>query len=236
MLISVITPAHNEEAFIGDCVLSVSRAASMASADVEHLVVLNRCTDRTQEIAASLGAKIVVEDARNLSRIRNAGVESASGDIIVTIDADSTMSPNMLVEVERMMSSSSYVGGGVKVRLERWSVGIFCSLVVVLPFIVWHGVSAGMFWCRKKDFDEIGGFDESLNCVEDVDFGKRLKSFGKSDGRRYGTIRAAHITTSCRKFDQFGDWYFVRNPRLVFDIFRRQPKAADEFYYNARKG
>lgn len=40
--------------------------------------------------------------------------------------------------------------------------------------------------------------------------------------------------TSCRKFDQFGDWYFVKHPKIVFDIFKRRPKAADAFYYDAR--
>jgi hypothetical protein len=41
--------------------------------------------------------------------------------------------------------------------------------------------------------------------------------------------------TSCRKFDRFGDWYFVQNPRVVADIFRSDPRAADRFYYDARE-
>jgi hypothetical protein len=105
----------------------------------------------------------------------------------------------------------------------------------VAPFVLWHGVSAGMFWCYKRDFDAIGGFDESLVCIEDIDFGKRLKAFGRTQGKRYGTIRKAHLTTSCRKFDQFGDWYFAQNPEIVFNIFKRKKDAADKFYYDTRK-
>ena len=235
MRISVVTPAHNEESCIGACISSVSRAAADYGLDVEHIVVLNRCTDETEEIARSLGASVTVEDARNLSRIRNAGARAATGDILVTIDADSVMSPNMLSEVLKMLSTEKYIGGGVRVVPERLSAGIVCSLIVLLPFLAWHRVSAGMFWCLKRDFDAIGGFDETLACVEDVDFGQRLRAFGRRDGRRYGTIRSAHIVTSCRKFDQFGDWYFVRNPKVVYDIFKRRPAAADDFYYDARK-
>ena len=234
MTISVITPAHNEEALIGRCIESVSRSASVADIDCEHIIVLNRCSDRTKEIAIRAGCQVIEDNTRNLSCIRNAGAKIAKGDIIVTIDADSWMSPNMLSEVYSTLASGKFIGGGVRVRPERLSVGIVCSLFVVLPFLLWHRVSAGMFWCKRSDYEAVEGFDESLICVEDVDFAKRLKRFGRLAGKRFGTIREASITTSCRKFDQFGDWYFVRHPKVVLDIFRRRQNTADEFYYDSR--
>jgi glycosyltransferase involved in cell wall biosynthesis len=66
---------------------------------VEHIVVLNRCTDRTEEIATQMGARIIIDDSRNLSHIRNKGAEASKGDILVTIDADSQMTSNTLLEV-----------------------------------------------------------------------------------------------------------------------------------------
>jgi len=53
------------------------------------IVILNRCTDRTGEIACEWGARTVQEDEPNLSKIRNAGAEVAKGRILVTCDADS---------------------------------------------------------------------------------------------------------------------------------------------------
>lgn len=234
MDISVITPAHNEEQHLGKCIDSVKVAAGTVSAQVEHIVAINRCTDRTEEIANSGGCRVVHENARNLSRIRNAAVAASRGSILVTIDADSWMSANMLSEVLRLLETGRFIGGGVRVYPERWSLGIVCSVLVILPFVIRHLISAGMFWCYKSDFEAIGGFDESLVCVEDVDFAKRLKTLGRSQAKRYGTIRAASITTSCRKFDQFGDWYFVRNPKVVYDLFNGHQQTADAFYYDVR--
>jgi glycosyltransferase involved in cell wall biosynthesis len=233
-MISVITPAHNEELFIEKCICSVTAAAKEVSVAVEHIVVLNRCTDGTAKIANELGARVLPEDSRNLGRIRNVGAESSKGDTIVTIDADSQMTSNMLSEVLRKLDTGKYIGGGVRILPERISPGILCSLMVVAPFVLWHGVSAGMFWCLRKDYEAIGGFDENLACVEDIDFGKRLKKYGKGRGKRYCTIRKAHIVTSCRKFDQFGDWYFIKRPMVVYRVFKRNQKQADQFYYDAR--
>lgn len=95
-MISVITPAHNEEMFIEKGLRSVKVAAKEVSQEVEHIVVLNRCTDRTGEIASEWGARVITDDSQNLSHIRNKGAEASRGDILVTIDADSRMSPNML--------------------------------------------------------------------------------------------------------------------------------------------
>lgn len=233
-MISVITPAHNEEQFIEKSLCSVRAAAKEVTEVVEHIVVLNRCTDKTGEIAKRHGAKVIVEDSKNLSRIRNKGAEASKGDIVVTLDADSQMTPNMLVEVKKKLDSGIFIGGGVKILPERISFGIIFSLAVVAPFVLWHGVSAGMFWCLKKDFDAIGGFDESLACIEDIDFGNRLKRYGRDSGKRYYKIRKAHIVTSCRKFDQFGDWYFFKNPMVVYRVFKRDQKQADQFYYDTR--
>lgn len=233
-MISVITPAHNEARFITKCLESVQRAARQVNEPVEHVVVLNRCTDGTADIAGSFGAKCLINDARNLSHLRNAGVAAAKGDTIVTIDADSWMSTNMLATVRNTLNVGRFIGGGVRIYPERLSLGILCSVAVIFPYLAWSGVSAGMFWCRRRDFEAIGGFDERLISVEDVDFGKRLRRHGKSQGLRYGTIRKAHIVTSCRKFDQFGDWYFAKRPWRAYRIIRGETKSVNHWFYDVR--
>ena len=232
MNFSVIIPAHNEERYIGDCLESIESAARHHCCNVEIVVALNRCTDATEYICRSHNAIIVTQDRKNLAKIRNTAASAATGDVIVTIDADSRMSVNMFDEIQKKLSTGRYIGGGVTIRLERMSIGIFMSLMTVIPVLLIHRISGGLFWCYRKDFKAIGGFNESLVSVEDIDFARRLKAYGKNRGKRFKTITQAHIVTSCRKFDAFGDWYLFKNPRLVWNIMRGDnQKAADAFYY-----
>ena len=232
--ISVIIPAHDEEKYIGKCLESIRVAEAQIRVPVEIVVALNRCSDDTEEIAKKYKAITVREDAKSIAKIRNAGVGISTGDVLVTIDADSWMTPNMLEEVLFKLRIGKYVGGGVRILPERMSVGIFFSLLMVLPYMLKARISAGMFWLYKKDFEAIGGFDENHISAEDYYFAMKLKLYGRQKRLKYGTIRRAHITTSCRKFDQFGDWYLFKNPKLVKELFTaRNREAANEFYYGA---
>ena len=245
-LISVVIPAHNEEEYLPSCLEAVKRAAAATLPDgepagVEIVVVANRCTDRTAEIAESFGAVVVQNDARCIAQVRNAGVRASHGGIVVTVDADSVMSEDALREVAEMLESSRFIGGGTPVRFSRMSFGIFCSALYVawnlIPVMLRNraALSGGMFWFRREDFDRIGGFDETLVSLEDMDFAVRLHKLGLNVGKKFGTLKKSHIVTSSRKFDTFGDWYLIRNRKLTKRIFTgRDREAADTFYYDVR--
>jgi glycosyltransferase involved in cell wall biosynthesis len=232
---SVLIPARNEEKYLPGCLDSIRAAAAALGEAVEMVVALNRCTDRTEEIALAAGAKIVRDDSRCMARIRNAAARAATGEIVVTIDADSRMSGNMLVEIDRLLRSGHIIGGGVLILPERWSLGILLTVLMLMLAMatVWRRVSAGLFWCRREDFQAVGGFNEHLASLEDLDFAKRLKAYGKQRGKRFKTITRAHIVTSCRKFDHFGDWYLLLHPFLVRRLLAgKSQEDADRFYYD----
>ena len=241
--ISVVIPAHNEEKYLPSCLEAVKRAAVRLSneAAVETVVVANRCTDRTAEIAAGFGAQVVENDARSIAQVRNAGVRASRGGIVVTVDADSVMSEDALREVREMLKSGRFIGGGTPVRFDRMSVGIFFSALYVawnLVPVMWRNkaaLSGGMFWFFRQEFETVGGFDESLVSLEDMDFAVRLNKLGASTGKKFGTLKRSYIVTSSRKFDKFGDWYLIRNRKLTKRIFTgRDREAADAFYYDVR--
>jgi len=210
MKFSVVIPAHNEEVYIGKCLDSIERAAAAYPGQVEIIVVLNRCTDSTEQIAREHGARIVIDDSRNLAMIRNTGAVSATGEILVTIDADSWMTENMFSEIERALHSGRYIGGAVPIQPERMSIGIALSLFFLKGIIYLAGLGGGLYWCYRRDFEAIGGFNGKLLVAEDLDFAKRLKILGRTRSQKFINLRRAYITTSCRKFDHFGDWLFLR--------------------------
>ncbi|BBI31315.1 glycosyltransferase [Cohnella abietis] len=238
--LTVIIPAHNEEKYIQRCLDSIQKAAASFQGTVEVIVVLNRCTDKTQQIAESYHCVTITEDSKNLSIIRNTGVRAARGEIIVTIDADSWMGDNMLLEIDRLLKTGTYIGGGAgNMKFERVSLGIIASaLVILLPLMLKYGnIAVGMFWCYKKDFEAIHGFDESMLMTEDADFAKRLKQWGKKQGKMFGAIKKAALFTSTRKFDTLGDWAIFRNPKIIVGYWTggKNRKAADLAYYEDQK-
>ena len=94
----------------------------------------------------------------------------------------------------------------------------------------------GNFSVPRKAAIGIGGFDENWLSAEDVDFALRLKAHGAARGLRFGTVVRAHIVTSSRKFDRFGDWCLVRNPAMADRILSgRDREAADRFYYDFKR-
>jgi glycosyltransferase involved in cell wall biosynthesis len=82
--VSVVIPCYNEEEGIQVTL------ADMPDAVDEVIVVDNNCTDRTAEVAAAMGAKVVCESKPGYGAAYKAGFRAASGDIIVTMDGDAT--------------------------------------------------------------------------------------------------------------------------------------------------
>lgn len=231
-LFSIVIPAHNEEQFIEKCLQSIHEAGKAFPDQFEIIVALNRCSDATEAIARQYGARITTQNEKNIGKTRNAAAAIARGTYLITIDADSWMAENMLLEVDRYLRQG-FIGGGVNTKPERYSLGIFCTFLMILPFMLLNPVSAGMFWCLRSDYEALGGFDERLHSGEDLDFAKRLKALGRKKKQKFKTITKAYITTSCRKFDQFGDWYIAKNPRMALRIIKgNSQKDANLFYYD----
>lgn len=94
--IAVVVPACNEEQLLGRALDAISIAAEAVEVPVEVVVVANGCSDRTSEIAAGLGAHVIVEPERNVGLARSIGAAWAArhgddGLWIATTDADSAV-------------------------------------------------------------------------------------------------------------------------------------------------
>ena len=88
--VSVVIPAYNEEEAIGKTLEEIHNTLGDTDISYEIIVVDNNSTDKTGEIARSLGAKVVVERKQGYGNAYKCGLKQAKGEIIVTGDADGT--------------------------------------------------------------------------------------------------------------------------------------------------
>jgi len=89
--VSVILPTINEEKGIGKTIDSINQNFFKKNKwDLEIIIVDGDSKDKTQEIAKSKGAKIILEKRKGYGRAYKTGMPQATGDIIVTGDADAT--------------------------------------------------------------------------------------------------------------------------------------------------
>ena len=81
--LSVVIPVRNAESFIEDCLASV-----VAAAPAEIIVVDGCSTDRTLDIVAGYGIRVLSDGGRGVATARMMGVHEARSEFIALIDAD----------------------------------------------------------------------------------------------------------------------------------------------------
>ncbi|MCB9832280.1 MAG: glycosyltransferase family 2 protein [Planctomycetes bacterium] len=82
--VSIIVPAYNEEETIAEVVRDF-----ITEPRVDEVVVVdNNCRDRTAELAAAAGARVVTESEAGYGFALRAGLAAADGDLLVLTEAD----------------------------------------------------------------------------------------------------------------------------------------------------
>lgn len=196
---SVVVSALDGRADLSRSLRAIARAGQAIRTDAEVVVVVGDAGAEQARLAVSSGASVVEVGRPNLAVARNTGAAATTGQILVTIDADRVMSPVAFAEIERLLATGCYVGGGAIQHAERHSLSIDVAMMVARLTTYLNGLGGGMYWCRREDFDAIGGFDERVATVDDFDFARRLRAHGLRTGRRFVNLRQAPVTTSCRQ-------------------------------------
>ena len=239
--ISLVIPAHNEALLLPALLDTVDAALARwhgAREQVEVIVADNQSTDATATIALARGCRVVPVEKRAIAAARNGGAAAATGEIIAFIDADSRIHPETFNVVDGTMRDARVVVGASGVWPDRWSLGIFFTFLAAWPVILVCGVDTGVVFCRREDFNAVGGYDESLQYAEDLRFMFDLKRLGRPRGQRFRRVMKIAAITSTRKFDKHGHWhYFTQMPVVGFWMMfdkSKVEKFTSRYWYEDR--
>ena len=136
-MISLIVPAHNEQATLGRTLEAIHKAARAVGQPYELIVVDDASTDATSEMAAQNNARVVSVNHRQIAATRNSGAHAAQGERLFFVDADTTIHSRALSSALRAMDNGA-VGGAAPTRFDAaaplyahlllWWLGLFIRL------------------------------------------------------------------------------------------------------------
>ncbi len=186
--VSVIIPTYNVCKFIDKTLDSV---LTQTYSDFEVIVVDDGSTDQTVSIIKQYCGKhpekirLILKENSGPGSARNVGIRAAAGEYIAFIDADDLWLPQKLEkQIAYFKTQSSEVGlvytdarkfddDGIWVLPEKYrrkrSEGWIYKELLKRNMIPNQSVIA-----RKKCFDDVGLFDESLELIEDHDMWLRI--------------------------------------------------------------
>ena len=186
-LVSVVIPTFNYGHYVCDAVDSV---LSQTYENVEILVVDDGSTDDTQERLKKYDGRIVniLQKNAGLSAARNTGIRKAKGEFIAILDSDDIWEKEKLAEQMNVFASDeagrigvvSCAGecineqGGV---IETTGYTDLNDEYKFFETLVTKNIISGGSCAvvRKKCFDEVGLFDETLRSSEDWDMWLRIQ-------------------------------------------------------------
>ena len=240
MKFSVIIPAYNEEKYLPRLLDSIEVARANFSGgpgEIEIVVADNQSTDATAEVAAAHGARVVRVEKRRIAAARNGGAQAARGEILCFIDADSAVHPQTFDAIARAMKSGHYIWGVTGSVLERKSFALLVTYFMFMPMVLLTGLDTGLSFCRRQDFEVVGGYDESRLYAEDVVLPLALRRLGRTRGQRTTRLPEVKALACTRKFDQFGDWhYFWMLAHAFKSLITRNwndESLAERYWYNS---
>lgn len=213
--IAVIIPCLNEAEHLPATLQALVEAReSFANGSLEIIVVDGGSDDNSVAVAKEFDCRVIVSDRQQRAHQLNLGANATDADVLWCVHADTRVPPLSLSTLATAMENPEIQGGGFCRRFEPSSLYLnWSSFVADLRGRYWHYFYGDQaMFVRRSGFDALGGFDETLDVAEDLDFSLRLRQLGKI------MALPGPVIASARRFDQ-------RGPRQQIQRDRRYVKA-----------
>ncbi|PNG38979.1 glycosyl transferase family 2 [Pseudomonas asplenii] len=182
--ISIVIPMYNEARHIGRTLLAARKAANAADIDCELIVVDNGSTDDGPQIARAFGAQVLVLPGLLIGALRNRGATVANGEWLAFIDADIEMPEDWLSELFALEAQNQGDIFGLDLHTPAaapwyataWQRRMLRPSAHASRTVDW--LPSANLLMRKRWFDVVGGFNETLRTGEDKEYTLRLSTQG----------------------------------------------------------
>ncbi len=202
-MLAIVIPAHNEQAFIAQCLKAAKKAAAhprLQGEVVEILVVLDHCSDLTATFVAQAQVASLEIQARNVGVARARGAEemlARGARWLAFTDADTQVAPEWLADQLELgtdvvcgtVAVDDWSAHGVHAELLQWHFAQTCTDADDHRHI--HGANMGV--CAIA-YRAAGGF-QHLACSEDVALVQALQT----NGARIAWSARPRVITSARR-------------------------------------
>lgn len=189
-VVSVVVPAFNEEKYIENSLFSLLKSEQKTEINYEVILVDNNSSDRTVQLAekfkGGMDLRIIHEKKQGRGAARARGFAEAQGEVVLSADAD-TIFYRGWIETLASAIKGNVVAATTSCKiddslpLKNMIVNFFQPILMICyRLLMGHywlsGFSSGVL---KSIYRSSGGFDSSLQSMEDVDLSFRVAKLGK---------------------------------------------------------
>jgi len=192
--ISIIIPTYNEEAIIAHS-LQTLIAITERSEGVD-IIVSDASIDGTPGILSDFPVT-VCHSEKGRARQMNYGARVATGDILYFLNADALPSETFIDNIRSAVAAGKKAGCFRMNFNDNHPIMSMYGWFTQFPLMVCRGGDQSLF-IEKSLFQEIGGFDETLFIMEDINIINRIEQ------RAEFHILENQVTTSARRYHENG--------------------------------
>jgi hypothetical protein len=162
--VTILIPCYQHGPLLGRAVAS---ALAQTHRELEIIIINDGATDSTGEVASELAGRhpgrieVIEQSNRGQAWARQAGLEAASGDFLVMLDADDELEPEMVASALRTFRA--YPRADVVVG-DAWLVGGEDGQTILGRYEQGHGVR----WPRVLEYNPMGAIVAIMARTESV--------------------------------------------------------------------
>lgn len=255
--LSIVIPAHNEENSILRTLESLRRL-KYPKGKLEIVIVDDGSTDRTHEIVEryrlehDLNFKLVRQENSGKAHALNNGMKNhATGELMMCLDADSSLDPDALLNAARYFIDPRVVALSANVKIRP--TGKLFNLIQVFEYLVSYQMKRAQTvfnieyiiggigsTFRRSALAQVGYYDTDT-ITEDIDLTMKLLRYGGNRAHRviYGSDVIAYtesVLDLAGLIRQRFRWKygraqtFIKNRRLFFSRSKRHSRALTWVY------